>query len=131
MRHGKFTGTDTSCSNPASLLQISCKYGTRNDIKNKSQSLYFKTHSSSSLPSFINISQNYDSGWKLMIDNRPAILYQSNYALSGIFLPPGNHQIYLYYQPAYFYLSLWISLTSIFISLITIIIVIIWKKRHN
>lgn len=47
---------------------------------------------------FLVVSNIFDSGWKVTIDNRPALIYRTNYIFMGILVPTGRHIITLYYQ---------------------------------
>ena len=42
----------------------------------------------------------YDRGWNAYIDNKPAPIVKTNYALRGLFIPAGNHEIVFRFEPA-------------------------------
>jgi len=102
-----------------------------NNLVINSQKISLNTNSTDNqFPSFLVISQNYDTGWKLKINGTSSQIYQTNHTFTGIYLPPGNHQIVLEYKPDIFFLSLKIFIVSIIASLLSIIIVI-WRKNQN
>jgi len=105
------------------------------EIKNliiNSQSLSFNTITKSNqLPYYLIISQNFDNGWKLKIDNIPGQIIKTNHTFTGIFISPGNHQITLEYKPDIFLFSLKLSILSITSSLIFLFSSLLWKKNHR
>jgi len=105
------------------------------EIKNliiNSQSLSFNTITKSNqLPYYLIISQNFDNGWKLKIDNIPVQIINTNHTFTGIFISPGNHQITLEYKPDIFLFSLKLSILSITSSLIFLFSSLLWKKNHR
>jgi hypothetical protein len=53
------------------------------------------------------LSDTYYPGWKVTVDGQPASLLRVNYALRGVYLPAGEHQVMLRFVPT----SFWIGLT--------------------
>lgn len=108
----------------------SVNYSPKVQISNvniESQQVTFKTTSSDSNPSFIVISQNYDLGWKLTIDDKTDKVYKTNHTFTGIVLPPGDHNVKLKYLPDIFILSLKIFIFSLAIS--TLLLIFIKSKN--
>ena len=99
-----------------------------NNLLLKTQSFSFTTQSNSQLPSFLRLSQNFDPNWHVYIDNIPHNIVETNYALTGILLPPGNHQVVFKYQSYLFDLCVIISLIAISASLL-VIIYNLWPKH--
>lgn len=63
---------------------------------------------------FINFSQCYDPSWKVFIDGKVVENHQVNLAIQGVFVRAGNHVITYEYQPLVVYISLVITLLTIF-----------------
>lgn len=49
-------------------------------------------------PKFLVYTDNFYKGWKLLIDNKPAHLYQANFSFKGFFVPAGDHTISLKFE---------------------------------
>jgi hypothetical protein len=58
-------------------------------------------------PGLLILSDTYYPGWKVTVDGQPASLLRVNYALQGVYLPAGEHQVMLRFVPT----SFWIGLT--------------------
>jgi len=52
--------------------------------------------------SFVVFSEHYIPGWHCKIDGKKVPIYRTNAVLMGIKVPPGNHEIRLYYLPKHF-----------------------------
>jgi hypothetical protein len=48
-------------------------------------------------------------GWRAAIDGRPAQVYQTDYVLRGVAVPPGDHVVTFRFRPTSFYLGLGLS----------------------
>ena len=48
-------------------------------------------------PSFVAFNQTWDEGWRLTMDNQPALLLRTEVSLSGFVVPPGKHRILIAY----------------------------------
>lgn len=70
-----------------------------------------RTESSSS--SFLVTSDPYYPGWQVSIDDQPAHLFQADYALRGVALPPGRHVVRFEFRPSSFYYGAVISAISL------------------
>jgi uncharacterized membrane protein YfhO len=66
------------------------------------------------------VGQIYYPGWKAWIDGEPARVVNANYALTGIVVPPGVHDVRFRFDPASFKFGLFISLASV--------VVLIWGE---
>src|SRR5262249_23664125 len=58
---------------------------------------------------FLVLADVYYPGWRATIDGRPAKVYQTDYVLRGVVVPPGDHVIEFRYRPTSFYLGLSVS----------------------
>ncbi|MFN0121592.1 MAG: YfhO family protein, partial [Blastocatellia bacterium] len=50
-------------------------------------------------PGFLTLSETSYQGWDAFIDGQQTAVYRTNYALRGIAVPPGQHQIEFRYRP--------------------------------
>ncbi|CAN5728015.1 hypothetical protein BH23CHL3_BH23CHL3_08860 [soil metagenome] len=64
------------------------------------------THSGEGL---LVVSQVYSEGWKATVDGEEVNVLQTDHALLGIPVGPGEHSIHLHYEPDSLALGLWIS----------------------
>lgn len=58
-----------------------------------------RLQASTSLPGYLVMSEVYYPGWKAEVDGHPADVQRANYAFRAVLLPPGAHQVRLYFQP--------------------------------
>ena len=93
----------------------------------KSQSFSFQTISNSNLPYFLRISQNFDPNWIAIVDNQPKQTLVTNYALTGLLLSPGNHEVQFVYQTKIFNNSVFVVKIVGILTLVIIVIKILWK----
>ncbi len=61
---------------------------------------------------FLVLSQTWYPGWVAWIGDRPVPLYRVDGALSGVYVPAGNHVVTLVFQPTWYVLGFWLSLAS-------------------
>ncbi|MCX6724483.1 MAG: YfhO family protein [Candidatus Shapirobacteria bacterium] len=61
------------------------------------------------------ISETFYPGWKAFLDGKEIKIYQADYAFKAFFVPKGEHQLKLIYDPWSFKLGGWLSLTGIII----------------
>lgn len=59
-----------------------------------------QTHSTQ--PSFLVLSDVFYPGWEAHIDGKPAHIFQTNYILRGLQLPPGDHTVSFSFRPKSF-----------------------------
>ncbi len=50
-------------------------------------------------PAVLVVSDAYDEGWQVSVDGKPAALLRANYALRGVWLPAGTHEVVFTYRP--------------------------------
>lgn len=51
-------------------------------------------------PSVLLLNDHYDPNWKVTVDGRPAALLKCNYAMRGVQVLPGTHQVEFRFQPS-------------------------------
>ena len=119
-------------------LPNSSQLNSQVEIKNliiNSQSISFETFTKNNqLPYYLIVSQNFDDGWKLKINDIPGQIIKTNHTFTGLFISPGNHQITLEYKPDIFFFSLklfTISVGSSLFFLFFLFFYFIWKKNHH
>jgi hypothetical protein len=81
-----------------------------------------QTHSSGN--SILVLSENDYPGWRVYIDGRSADLLRVNYALRGVMVPAGEHQISFVYRP-------WSVMGGLLLSLLTAAGLIVLSRRKN
>jgi len=65
---------------------------------------------------FLVLSDSYDPGWKVLINNTRSKIYKTNSSLMGIVIPPGDSHITFSYLPDSFTKGILISATALLIS---------------
>jgi uncharacterized membrane protein YfhO len=82
-----------------------------NFIFNRNDSIRYSSNANT--PQFAVFSEvYYDRGWNAYIDNQPASIIKTNYALRGLFIPAGNHEIVFRFEPKSYKFGNIISLIS-------------------
>lgn len=71
-----------------------------------------KTNSSGN--AFLIVSDSFDNGWKLYRDGAEEILFKTNYAFRGMFVPAGESNFDMIYSPNSFKYGIWLSLLGFF-----------------
>lgn len=69
--------------------------------------------------SFLVINNSYYPGWHAYLDNQEVYIYRTNYLYQGVKIPPGEHQVKLYFNPRSFNIGK--QITFIFTALFIII----------
>jgi hypothetical protein len=64
-------------------------------------------------PALLLLSDAYTDDWTVTVDGAPATLYRTNYALRGVWLPAGNHEVVFRYRPRSFMLGGSVSLITL------------------
>lgn len=103
-------------------------------IKNDNDIITYK--SSSHTNQFAVFSEiYYDRGWKAYIDDKEAPIVKTNYALRGLSIPAGNHNIRFEFKPDSFYKSRTIANASSAVVWALLAFTIFWyvrrKKKEN
>jgi len=90
-------------------------------------SFNFEIYSADS--SILNLTQNFQPGWKAEIDHRPATIVLSNHAFMSITVPAGNHQIDWVYHPRNVYFGIYIFLVAFAYLLFIFLKMILQRKK--
>jgi hypothetical protein len=61
------------------------------------------------------VSEAYHPGWKATLHGRPGEVIRANHALIGVYVPPGDHQVTLAFQPESFRFGLYVTLGAILV----------------
>jgi len=77
---------------------------------------------------YLFLSEIYYPGWKAYIDNRAVPIFRANYIFRAIFLPKGEHMVYLQFDPISIKIGMAISILALFI-ILEILIYKIWYKK--
>lgn len=59
------------------------------------------------------VSEAYHPGWTARVDGRPSRVVRANHALLGVYVPPGEHQVALAFQPQSFRIGLYLTLSAL------------------
>lgn len=103
-----------------------------NFIFNKNDSIRY--NSLANAPQFAVFSEvYYDRGWKAYIDNKNAPIIKTNYALRGLFIPAGKHDIVFRFEPESYRTGNMISLicTILLYLIIGGSLYLYWKKMEQ
>ena len=66
---------------------------------------FYQIHYSAPAETLIRIAVPYAPGWTANVDGMPAAVRAVDYALSGVLVPAGQHQLTLQFRPKYFLLG--------------------------
>lgn len=55
------------------------------------------------------VGENYFPGWQAFVDGKKEKVFRANYTFMAVFVPQGEHEVRLIYQPKSFLLGAWIS----------------------
>lgn len=70
----------------------------------------YRVHYTASHESLLRISVPYAPGWQAEVDGQPLDVVPADYALCGVFVPPGEHDFEFRFRPANFTLGAGLSL---------------------
>jgi uncharacterized membrane protein YfhO len=70
-----------------------------------------QVRASVSAPAILVLSDAYSEDWRASVDGADASLYRVNYALRGVWLPPGEHTVVFSYRPRAFLVGGGVSLS--------------------
>lgn len=103
-------------------------------IKNDNDIINYK--SSSNTNQFAVFSEIfYDRGWKAYIDDKEAPIVKTNYALRGLYIPAGNHNIRFEFKPDSFYKSKSVAVAASAVVWLLLAFTVFWyvkrKKKEN
>jgi hypothetical protein len=99
-------------------------------VFNKNDSIRYMSQSSA--PQFAVFSEiYYDRGWNAYIDDEPAPVIKTNYALRGLMLPAGKHNIVFRFEPAAYRIGNMISLIATLILYAITLFAAYWYWNKN
>jgi hypothetical protein len=78
-------------------------------------------------PALLVLSDAYTDDWQVTVDAAPARLYRTNYALRGVWLPQGTHDVVFTYRPRSFIIGGLISLSALAVLIATVI----WQRARR
>ena len=86
-----------------------------------------------SQPGLLIVSRTWMPGWRAWVDGQPARVYRVDYALQGVFLTPGEHDVRFLYQPAGWQWGWPISLAALAVATILLSrwLLIRWRRRDT
>lgn len=90
---------------------LNMKRGKVTQFIAESDRMLFKTKSDGG--SVLALSSAYYPGWKVLIDGKEKELLRVNHALSGVFVPSGEHDVVFYYWPNSFVFGMYLSIIGI------------------
>ncbi|MBL7746818.1 MAG: YfhO family protein [Chitinophagaceae bacterium] len=120
-----------SCRYAFTASSVSTDTCTQNDkvqIKRLSAN-NFVIETESKASTFLVLSQNYYHHWKVKIDDKPGVIYNTNISFMGTPIPPGRHTIVFQFVPTNTIRAMWIQLIVLIILLATGLFHI--NKRKN
>jgi hypothetical protein len=79
---------------------------------------------------FFVISDQYYPGWTCTIDGTPTKIIRTNYAVRGIVVPPGEHQLEMVFKPKSFAVGLSITMLVIVVDVVVAFFYYSAKKRR-
>ncbi len=101
---------------PVNHLDSSAQDGRAEVTNYEADRVNLQTHSSGN--SILVLSENDYPGWRVYIDGHSAEVMRVNYALRGVVIPPGEHQVSFVYRP-------WSVMSGFLLSLLTAIVLIV------
>lgn len=66
-----------------------------------------------SAPAILVLADAWYEGWEVLVNGAPAPILRVNYALRGVWLPPGSHTVEFVYRPRPFLIGGLISLATL------------------
>jgi hypothetical protein len=72
-----------------------------------------RVRAEASAPALLIVSDAYTSDWQVAVDGRPATALRANYALRGVWLPAGTHDVDFTYRPRSFLIGGLVSLAAL------------------
>jgi hypothetical protein len=78
-------------------------------------------------PSILLVTDKFDPEWKARVDGKEAKIVRANYAMRGVFLPPGAHQVTMSFEPPV--KALYVSLAGIALGIILSLVLLFASKR--
>jgi hypothetical protein len=76
---------------------------------------HMTVNTGSSQPEMLVVSENFDPGWKSLVDGEERPILRVNYMLRGVVLPAGSHRVEFSYSPRSVRAGLFISLCTVIV----------------
>ncbi len=82
---------------------------------------------STTAPSVLLVTDKFDPEWKARVDGKEAKVVRANYAMRGVFVPAGEHQVTMSFEPPIKWL--YVSLAGIALGILLLLFLIFVPKR--
>jgi uncharacterized membrane protein YfhO len=116
--------------NNITTLPVADSSAKLNFIFNKNDSIrYISEASTTQFAVFSEI--YYDRGWNAYIDDKPVSIIKTNYALRGLSIPAGRHDIVFRFEPDSYKKGNWISLICTILIYLVIAGGLIWQWKKS
>jgi hypothetical protein len=83
---------------------------------------YYRIRYTAAADSFLRIAVPFHAGWRATIDGRAVEIIPTDYALSGVAIPAGTHELLVEFQTGRFHLGTALSLTGIVLILLAFLL---------
>lgn len=81
----------------------------------------------SAVPKLLFISDVFDAGWRVKIDDTPSIIYRADYDFQAVAVPAGEHMIEFSYRPK----SFTYGMLAVFIGITMLFGTIVWIRKES
>jgi hypothetical protein len=88
---------------------------------------YVRLEAELSRPGWLVLADTYYPGWRALVDGEEQRIYRADLTFRGLYLEPGHHEIFYWFQPWDFQIGLWTSLASI----LSIILILAFKFLYR
>jgi hypothetical protein len=78
-------------------------------------------------PSILVVTDKFDPEWKARVDGKEAKIMRANYAMRGVFLPPGAHRVTMSFEPPV--KGLYVSFAGIALGILLSLVLLFAPKR--
>jgi uncharacterized membrane protein YfhO len=78
-------------------------------------------------PSMLLMTDKFDPEWKATVDGKEAKISRANYTMRGVFLPPGQHEVTMSFEPPVKWLR--VSLAGIALGILLSLVLLFAPKR--
>lgn len=79
-------------------------------------------------PSILLVTDKFDPEWKARVDGKETKITRANYAMRGVFVPAGQHQVTMSFEPPV--KGLYVSLAGIMLGIILLLVLLFAPKRE-
>jgi len=99
--------------------------GTVEIIHYEPKRINFKANATA--PSMLLMTDKFDPEWKATVDGKEAKISRANYTMRGVFLPPGQHEVTMSFEPPVKWLR--VSLAGIALGILLSLVLLFAPKR--